>query len=139
VATKAIAQARENLRLVNNKYRQNVASSTDVVDAETSLTKARSNYHIAIYDCHTALARLVSAAGLSREDAIVEGILTKMRPMLLTAIVAVAGMLPMAISKGVGAEMRAPIALAVDHAVGAQQNGPLDTIFRLADVGRGIL
>ncbi len=53
------------------------------------------------------------ARGLSREDAIVEGSLTKMRPMLLTAIVAVAGMLPMAISKGVGAEMRAPIALAV--------------------------
>ena len=63
VATKAVAQARENLRLVNNKYRQNVASSTDVVDAETSLSKAQSNYHSAIYDCHTALARLVSAAG----------------------------------------------------------------------------
>ncbi|MCK4607275.1 MAG: efflux RND transporter permease subunit, partial [candidate division Zixibacteria bacterium] len=53
------------------------------------------------------------ARGLSREDAIVEGSLTKLRPMLLTAIVAVVGMLPMAISKGVGAEMRAPIALAV--------------------------
>ena len=63
VATKAVAQARENLRLVNNKYKQNVASSTDVVDAETSLSRAQSNYHSAIYDCHTALARLVSATG----------------------------------------------------------------------------
>jgi len=31
----------------------------------------------------------------------------------VTAVVAIVGMLPMAISKGVGAEMRAPIALAV--------------------------
>jgi HAE1 family hydrophobic/amphiphilic exporter-1 len=33
--------------------------------------------------------------------------------MLLTALVAIVGMAPMAISNGVGAEMRAPIALAV--------------------------
>lgn len=53
------------------------------------------------------------ARGLSREKAIVEGSLTKLRPMLLTALVAIVGMLPMAISRGVGAEMRAPIALSV--------------------------
>jgi len=53
------------------------------------------------------------AKGLSREKAIVEGSLTKLRPMLLTALVAIVGMFPMAISKGVGAEMRAPIALSV--------------------------
>ena len=51
--------------------------------------------------------------GSSREDAIVEGAMTKLRPMLLTAVVAIMGMFPMAISKGEGAEMRAPIALAV--------------------------
>jgi HAE1 family hydrophobic/amphiphilic exporter-1 len=53
------------------------------------------------------------ARGLSREKAIVVGSATKLRAMLLTAIVAIVGMLPMAISKGEGAEMRAPIALAV--------------------------
>ena len=53
------------------------------------------------------------ARGLPKDEAIVEGSITKVRAMLLTAIVAIVGMTPMAISKGVGAEMRAPIALAV--------------------------
>ena len=53
------------------------------------------------------------ARGLSKDEAIVEGSITKVRAMLLTALVAIVGMAPMAISKGVGAEMRAPIALAV--------------------------
>jgi HAE1 family hydrophobic/amphiphilic exporter-1 len=53
------------------------------------------------------------ARGLSREKAIVEGSITKLRAMLLTALVAIVGMLPMAISSGVGSEMRAPIALSV--------------------------
>ncbi len=63
VAKKAVAQAKENLRLVNSKYKQNVASSTDVIDAETALSRAQSNYYSAVYDCHTALARLRSAVG----------------------------------------------------------------------------
>ena len=63
VAKKAVAQAKEHLRLINNKYRQNMASSTDVVDAETALSQAQGNYYSAIYDCHTALARLLGAVG----------------------------------------------------------------------------
>jgi len=53
------------------------------------------------------------ARGLSREEAIVEGGATKLRAMMLTALVAIVGMLPMAVSSGEGSEMRAPIALAV--------------------------
>lgn len=63
VGRKAVAQAKENLRLVGHKYRQNVASSTDVVDAETALSRAQGNYYGAVYDCHIALARLVFAIG----------------------------------------------------------------------------
>ena len=51
--------------------------------------------------------------GLPKDEAIIKGSITKLRAILLTAIVAIVGMLPMAISKGVGAEMRAPIALSV--------------------------
>jgi len=51
--------------------------------------------------------------GLSKDEAIIEGSKTKLRAILLTAIVAIVGMLPMAVSRGVGAEMRAPIALSV--------------------------
>ncbi len=69
VAKKAVAQAKEHLRLINNKYRQNMASSTDVVDAETALSQAQGNYYSAIYDCHTALARLLGAVGINRFEA----------------------------------------------------------------------
>jgi HAE1 family hydrophobic/amphiphilic exporter-1 len=51
--------------------------------------------------------------GIERDEAIVKGTITKLRAMLLTASVAVVGMLPMAISRTEGSEMRAPIALAV--------------------------
>jgi len=53
------------------------------------------------------------ADGLEKHDALVKASLTKMRAILLTAAVTVVGMTPMAISRGVGAEIRAPIALAV--------------------------
>jgi len=63
VADSAIAQARENLRLVNNKYAATLVSSIDVVDAETALSTAQSNYHSAVYDSQVALARLEAAIG----------------------------------------------------------------------------
>jgi outer membrane protein TolC len=63
VAEQAVAQAEENLRLMNNKYREHLASSTDVIDAETALARARMNYYAAIYDYNTARARLQSAIG----------------------------------------------------------------------------
>ena len=72
VAEKAVAQAKEHLRLINNKYKQNMASSTDVVDAETALSQAQGNYYSAIYDCHTALARLLSAVGTNHFEPVRE-------------------------------------------------------------------
>jgi outer membrane protein TolC len=66
VAKKAIVQARENLRLMNNKYKEKIASSTDVVDAEAILSRSQSNYYSAVYDYHTAIARLVGAAGTEK-------------------------------------------------------------------------
>lgn len=63
VMDKAVNQAKENLRLINNKYKQNVVTSTDVVDAETLLTRVQSNYYNAIYDYSTAIARLENAIG----------------------------------------------------------------------------
>ena len=59
----AVAQAEENLRLINNKYAQTAATPTDVVDAETLVTRSRQNYHAAVYDYLVALARLEYAVG----------------------------------------------------------------------------
>ena len=59
----AVTQARENLRLVRVKYKNGNATPTDVVDAETTATRAQQRYYAAIYDHLTALARLEYAMG----------------------------------------------------------------------------
>jgi cobalt-zinc-cadmium resistance protein CzcA len=51
--------------------------------------------------------------GLSLEQAIVHGALTRLRPVLMTAIVASLGFVPMAISTGTGAEVQRPLATVV--------------------------
>jgi len=63
VAKKAVSQAEENLRLVENKYRQTAATPTDVVDAETLKTRAQMNYFTALYDYIVAVERLRYAMG----------------------------------------------------------------------------
>jgi outer membrane protein TolC len=65
LAEPAVAQARENLRLVEVKYRNGDATPTDVVDAETTLTRAVQRYNFAVYDHLTALARLEYATGVA--------------------------------------------------------------------------
>ncbi len=51
--------------------------------------------------------------GKSVRDAVVEGTLTRLRPKLMTALVASLGFVPMAISTGAGAEVQRPLATVV--------------------------
>jgi len=51
--------------------------------------------------------------GLETAEAIVQGAMTRLRAVLLTALTTILGMLPMALSTSEGAEMRAPMAIAV--------------------------
>ena len=51
--------------------------------------------------------------GKNLEDAIREGALTRLRPVLMTALVASLGFLPMAIATGTGAEVQRPLATVV--------------------------
>jgi cobalt-zinc-cadmium resistance protein CzcA len=51
--------------------------------------------------------------GLGLDHAIREGALTKLRPVLMTALVASLGFVPMAISTGAGAEVQRPLATVV--------------------------
>jgi cobalt-zinc-cadmium resistance protein CzcA len=53
------------------------------------------------------------AQGVPLDRAVVEASLTRLRPVLLTALVAGLGFLPMAISTGVGAEVQRPLATVV--------------------------
>jgi cobalt-zinc-cadmium resistance protein CzcA len=51
--------------------------------------------------------------GMSMNDAIRQGSLTRLRPVLMTALVASLGFVPMAISTGTGAEVQKPLATVV--------------------------
>ncbi len=59
----AVEEARENLRLVRNKYRNGNATPTDIVDAETTLTRAQQRFSSATFEYLAALARLDYALG----------------------------------------------------------------------------
>ncbi len=61
--TKAVEQAEENLRVSQERYQAQVTTSTEVLDAQTLLTHARTNYYRALYSHHVARARLERAVG----------------------------------------------------------------------------
>ncbi len=53
------------------------------------------------------------AEGLSREEAILQAGRRRLRPIVMTALAAVAGMLPLALALGAGSQMLQPLAIAV--------------------------
>ncbi len=59
----ALSQARESYRITDLQYRENIASSLDVIDARTDLTRAESNYYGALYGYQIAAADLDRAVG----------------------------------------------------------------------------
>jgi outer membrane protein len=63
VAEKAIEQAEENLRMNEERYKYQVATATDVLDAVTLLAQARVNYYGALSDFNVAKALLERAMG----------------------------------------------------------------------------
>ena len=52
-------------------------------------------------------------AGKSRLEAVVEAWRTRLRPILMTAFAFILGVVPLALAKGAGAEMRVPLGVAV--------------------------
>jgi cobalt-zinc-cadmium resistance protein CzcA len=66
--------------------------------------------------------------GRPRRDAIVEGALTRLRPVVMTALVASLGFVPMAVATGTGAEVQKPIATVV---IGGLISATLLTLFVL--------
>jgi outer membrane protein len=63
LAETAVSQAEENFRINEERYKGQVATSTDVLDALTLLTQARTNYYSALSDYNVAKARLARAIG----------------------------------------------------------------------------
>jgi len=57
--------------------------------------------------------RSLREGGMGLDEAIMEGALTRLRPVLMTALVASLGFVPMAIATGTGAEVQRPLATVV--------------------------
>jgi outer membrane protein TolC len=63
VTETAIKQSQENLRINTDRYQAQVGTATEVIDAQTLLSQARSDYYQALFDYQVALARVKRAAG----------------------------------------------------------------------------
>ena len=60
---KAIEQAKENYRINQEQFKEQVATSTDVLIAQTLLTSTMTNYYNALYDFKISKAALYRAMG----------------------------------------------------------------------------
>ena len=60
---KATEQANENLRITEERYKEQVSTTTDVLVAQTLLTDTMTNYYNALYDFKIAKAVLYRAIG----------------------------------------------------------------------------
>ncbi len=63
VARLAIAQAEENINVVTDRYRQQLSTYTEVLDAETRRVQSLNNFYNAVYDESLAMFRLHRAVG----------------------------------------------------------------------------
>lgn len=63
VAEKTIEQAEENFRINKIRYQEQVATSLEVLDAQTLLTQAKNNYYQALYIYNLSHSRLLKAMG----------------------------------------------------------------------------
>ncbi len=58
VAKEALNQAKENYKIVEDRYKHSIATTTTLIDARYYLTRAKSEYTQSIYDLHSANAKL---------------------------------------------------------------------------------
>jgi outer membrane protein len=64
----AVAQAEEDYRIAQLRYRAGVGTNTDVMDASVALTTAKNNYIQALYDYNTSTALLEQSMGVPVEN-----------------------------------------------------------------------
>lgn len=76
----------------------------------------------------TYFNQLKSENGLDDYQAVLQGSLTRLRTVLMTALLAMFGLLPMALSHGIGSETQRPLALVV---IGGLMSATLLTLFVL--------
>lgn len=68
VARTAVSQAEENYRVTESRFRERVATGTDLLDARNFLTRARNQYFNALYDIHISVARVERVVERDRRE-----------------------------------------------------------------------
>ena len=63
VTEKAIEQAEEDFRINQSRYKAQLGTTTDVLDAQTRLTRAKIEYYNALYNYRISLMRLAWSTG----------------------------------------------------------------------------
>ena len=64
IAEQSKSQSDENLRITNEKFKQGLALSSDLIDAEVANLTAKTNYTTAVVDYEIALAKLQKSTGV---------------------------------------------------------------------------
>lgn len=67
VFQKAVEQAEENYKIVKNKYNNNLATTVDLLDADTAQLQARLNYVLGKADAVVAYNKLLQTSGLTEK------------------------------------------------------------------------
>jgi len=67
LAQAALKEAQESLRIVEKRYRNGISSITELLDTQTALNAARSNYVKALSDYRISLVNLLYAQGILSE------------------------------------------------------------------------
>ncbi len=63
IARFAVIQAEENVKVITDRYRQQLSTYTEVLDAETRRVTSLNNFYNAVYDENLATFRLQRAVG----------------------------------------------------------------------------
>lgn len=63
IADLSVKQAEENLRVTNDKFKNGLATSSELVDAETALIGAKTNYTTSVVDYELSKAKLDKSIG----------------------------------------------------------------------------
>ena len=63
----ATLQADENYRITDEQFKESIATSQEVLDAQTGQSRAQVNYYEALNSYNIAIARLERAMGVLRE------------------------------------------------------------------------